>query len=227
MEGTATHSRTTLLIPVMVVFLSGACSTSRPALARARARKKPSARKKTPTRRKTPTRKKAHHRKKKFVQYGIASWYGKRFHGGKTASGERYNMHTMTAAHRTLPFGTIVRVTRLKTGRVVTVRINNRGPYAKGRVIDLSRKAASKMDILRAGVTRVRVEVLKWGSGRRVRSKRRRVRAKSRRKSARRARPRRKPKKPAARKKGKRRSSKSSMWNMGPFGRRGPALPRG
>ena len=214
------------MIPTTVVFLAGACA---PALAGKPARKGP---RKTPVKKKA-RQKKAHQKKarqkkrRKFVQFGIASWYGKRFHGGKTASGERYNMHTMTAAHRTLPFGTIVRVTRLKTRRVVTVRINNRGPYAKGRVIDLSRKAASKMGIIRAGVTRVKVEVLTWGSGRRVRANHRKKSARQT-KRVRRTRSRPKTKKPAARKKKKKRNSrKSSMWNYGPFGRRGPPLPRG
>lgn len=77
---------------------------------------------------------------------GVASWYGGYFHGRLTANGERYNMNELTAAHRTLPFGTQVRVTNLRNNKSVTVRINDRGPYSKGRVIDLSRKANQIID---------------------------------------------------------------------------------
>ncbi|WP_332777091.1 septal ring lytic transglycosylase RlpA family protein [Polaromonas sp.] len=85
-------------------------------------------------------------------EQGQASWYGPRFHGRRTASGERYNQHAMTAAHKTLPFGTLVRVRSLRTGREVDVRINDRGPYAKGRVIDMSRAAAEALGMLGLGV---------------------------------------------------------------------------
>jgi rare lipoprotein A len=94
------------------------------------------------------------------VQSGKASWYGGKFHNGPTASGETYNKRSMTAAHRSLPFGTRVRVTNLKNGRSVIVRINNRGPYAKGRIIDLSEAAAEKLDMIEAGVVPVRLERL-------------------------------------------------------------------
>src|ERR1700756_3414426 len=79
-----------------------------------------------------------------FAQVGLASWYGPEFQGQATASGERFDMRAMTAAHRSLPFGTIVRVTDLGTGRSVRVRINDRGPIAAGRVLDLSRRAAGQ-----------------------------------------------------------------------------------
>lgn len=92
------------------------------------------------------------------VQTGKASWYGGKFHGGPTASGETYNKRSMTAAHRSLPFGTRVRVTNLRNGRSVVVRINNRGPYSKGRVIDLSEAAAEKLDMIEAGVVPVKLE---------------------------------------------------------------------
>jgi len=92
--------------------------------------------------------------------YGIASWYGRDFHGRKTASGEIYNMRAHTAAHKTLPFGTFVRVTNLKNGRRTTVRINDRGPFVRGRIIDLSYMAARDIGILEAGVQKVRMEVL-------------------------------------------------------------------
>ena len=94
------------------------------------------------------------------VQHGKASWYGGKWHGGPTASGETYNKRSMTAAHRKLPFGTRVRVTNLKNGRTVVVRINNRGPYIKGRIIDLSEAAAEKLDMIDAGVVPVKVERL-------------------------------------------------------------------
>ncbi len=84
---------------------------------------------------------------------GMASWYGPGFHGRKTANGERFNTHALTAAHKTLPFGTQVRVTNERTGRSVVVRINDRGPFAHGRVIDLSKAAAQAVGI--SGVGRV------------------------------------------------------------------------
>jgi rare lipoprotein A len=86
-------------------------------------------------------------------QQGTASWYGPGFHNRLTANGERYNMNAMTAAHRTLPFGTMVLVKNTTTGEMVSVRINDRGPYVKGRIIDLSRAAAQKLGI--SGVQRV------------------------------------------------------------------------
>ncbi|MDO8904368.1 septal ring lytic transglycosylase RlpA family protein [Hydrogenophaga sp.] len=89
------------------------------------------------------------------VGAGIASWYGERFHGRRTASGEAFNMHEFTAAHRTLPFGTWVRVRNLDNGREVVVRINDRGPFTRGRVIDLSRAAADTIGIVQAGTSRV------------------------------------------------------------------------
>ncbi len=93
-----------------------------------------------------------------FSQQGVASWYGKSHHGRRTANGETYDMTAMTAAHRTLPFGSVVRVTRLDDGRSVTVRINDRGPYARGRIIDLSAQAAEQIGIAERGIARVKVE---------------------------------------------------------------------
>ncbi|MCP2039658.1 rare lipoprotein A [Neisseria sp. HSC-16F19] len=93
-----------------------------------------------------------------FTQEGRASWYGDRFHGRKTSSGERYDMHQMTAAHPTLPIPSYVKVTNLKNGKEVVVRINDRGPFHGNRVIDLSRAAANKLGFLQAGVAQVRVE---------------------------------------------------------------------
>ena len=91
---------------------------------------------------------------------GWASWYGPGFHGNMSASGERFNQHALTAAHRTLPFGTQVRVTNLETGQSVIVRINDRGPFHGNRVIDLSAGAARVIGLVSAGVARVRLDVL-------------------------------------------------------------------
>ena len=91
---------------------------------------------------------------------GIASWYGNPYHGRKTANGETYDMHALTAAHRTLPFGSIVRVRRSDDKREVQVRINDRGPFFINRVIDLSREAARRIGMLRRGTTEVSIEPL-------------------------------------------------------------------
>ena len=93
---------------------------------------------------------------------GIASWYGHPYHGRHSASGEIYNMYDMTAAHRTLPFGTQVRVHDLENGRDVTVRINDRGPFVDGRIIDLSYASAQAMGM--NGIARVRLEILGYGA---------------------------------------------------------------
>ncbi|MEQ1440205.1 septal ring lytic transglycosylase RlpA family protein [Fontimonas sp. SYSU GA230001] len=95
-----------------------------------------------------------------FRERGTASWYGKKFHGQKTASGEVYDMYQMTAAHKSLPLPSYVRVTRLDTGKSVVVRVNDRGPFHKGRVIDLSYAAAAKLDMLHHGSTQVEVVAL-------------------------------------------------------------------
>jgi rare lipoprotein A len=88
-------------------------------------------------------------------QCGRASWYGPGFHGKKAASGERFNQNAMTAAHKSLPFGTVVRVVDQRTGKSIKVTINDRGPYAKGRIIDLSKAAATKLGIRNAGTGKV------------------------------------------------------------------------
>lgn len=95
-----------------------------------------------------------------FVEVGPASWYGKKFHGRKTANGERYNMHALTAAHRVLPMDTLVRVLNVENGREVVVRINDRGPFVKDRIIDLSYAGAKKLGMLGPGTARVRMEAL-------------------------------------------------------------------
>ncbi len=95
-----------------------------------------------------------------FRQRGTASWYGKKFHGRKTSSGERYNMYAMTAAHKTLPMGTWVQVTNLNNGRKARVRINDRGPFVRGRIIDLSYAAAKKLEIIGPGTAPVEILAL-------------------------------------------------------------------
>lgn len=97
----------------------------------------------------------------KHYQTGTASFYGGKWHGKKTASGEKFDQNSMTAAHKTLPFGTKVRVTNLSNGKTVIVRINNRGPYSKGRIIDLSKGVFSKIENISKGVTKVKLEILK------------------------------------------------------------------
>ena len=95
-----------------------------------------------------------------FVQEGIASWYGPDFHGKKTSSGEVYDMHAMTAAHKTLPLGVYVKVRNRDTGAEAIVRVNDRGPFVKNRVIDLSLTAAKKLGVDKAGTAPVRIEAL-------------------------------------------------------------------
>jgi rare lipoprotein A len=98
-----------------------------------------------------------------YVEQGIASWYGVPFHGRRAANGEVYDMNQPTAAHRTLPFGSIVRVTNLDNGRQTQVRITDRGPFVEGRIIDLSFAAARSVDMVGAGIAHVRLELLSTG----------------------------------------------------------------
>jgi rare lipoprotein A len=95
-----------------------------------------------------------------FEQKGKASWYGRMFHGRKTASGEKYNMNALTAAHRTLPLASWVRVTNEANHKTVVVKINDRGPYVKGRIIDLSYAAAAKLGMRSDGTQKVKIEGL-------------------------------------------------------------------
>ena len=95
-----------------------------------------------------------------YDETGVASYYGARHHGKRTASGEAFNQNALTAAHRQLPFGTRVKVTNLKNDETVVVRINDRGPHTRGRLIDVSRKAAEQLGMLRSGTARVRVQAL-------------------------------------------------------------------
>ena len=98
-------------------------------------------------------------------QVGTASYYGQWHHGRLTASGERFDLTGLTAAHRTLPFGTVARVTDVSSGRSVTVRITDRGPYFRGRVIDLSYAAAQQLGMVEAGLAKVRIEVVGMPEG--------------------------------------------------------------
>ncbi len=91
---------------------------------------------------------------------GTASWYGSKYHGRTTASGERFDMEALTAAHRHLPFGTRIRVTNLANGRKLVLKINDRGPFIAGRILDVSRRAARDLGFLEAGLAELRIEVL-------------------------------------------------------------------
>lgn len=96
---------------------------------------------------------------------GVASYYADDFHGKLTSNGETFNMDDLTAAHRTFPFGTRIKVTNLANQKTVVVRVNDRGPFIDGRIIDLSRGAAKEIGSIQTGTTRVRLEVLQWGDG--------------------------------------------------------------
>ncbi len=95
-----------------------------------------------------------------YSEVGTASWYGKDFHAKKTANGEKYDMNSLTAAHRTLPLPSIVKVTNLENGRSLVLRVNDRGPYAKNRIIDVSKRASQLLGFQTQGTTKVRVEVM-------------------------------------------------------------------
>ena len=97
------------------------------------------------------------------VQIGIASYYGKEFHRKLTANGQRFNMYKVSAAHKTLPLGTRVKVTNLNNGKSIRLTINDRGPFKKGRILDLSYKAAQKLGFVNEGTTKVRIDVIKLG----------------------------------------------------------------
>ncbi len=96
---------------------------------------------------------------------GVVSYYAHDFHGKQTSNGETFDMHALTAAHRTFPFGTKVRVTSLENNKTVIVRVNDRGPFKEGRIMDLSMGAAKEIDLILNGTARVRLEVLEWGNG--------------------------------------------------------------
>jgi rare lipoprotein A len=108
----------------------------------------------------SPGKAQASRKQSQPYQIGIASWYGKQFHGKSTASGEDFDMFELTAAHRQLPLGTYVKVTNLRNGKWIIVRVNDRGPYVAGRIMDLS-YAAARMLSFRDGIERVRLDVLR------------------------------------------------------------------
>lgn len=97
---------------------------------------------------------------KQFKQSGMASWYGRQFHGRQTANGERFNMHAMTAAHRTLPLNCVIRVTNKTNGKSVVLRVNDRGPFSGNRVLDVSYGASKALGFTDNGLTNVKIEVL-------------------------------------------------------------------
>ena len=97
-----------------------------------------------------------------YYEVGIASWYGPGFQGNRTSNGEVYDMYGISAAHKTLPFGTIVRVVDLDTARSIVVRINDRGPFIEGRIIDLSKGAAEKLGIVDKGIAHVGLRIVRW-----------------------------------------------------------------
>ena len=101
----------------------------------------------------------------KFYQKGLASWYGREFQGKTTASGERFNMNEYSAAHKELPFGTLVDIKNLKNGKTVRVKINDRGPYRDNRIVDLSYAAANELAFIREGETMVGISIIQWGDG--------------------------------------------------------------
>jgi rare lipoprotein A len=131
------HSRRTLGLLILTLLLSAACATHKELAQRG---------------------------EPGFRQQGLASWYGPGFHGKRTANGEVYDMYALTAAHKELPFGTVVEVRNHDNGRTVRVRINDRGPFVRGRIIDLSRSAAERIDLVRTGVAKVTVKVVAGGT---------------------------------------------------------------
>ena len=101
--------------------------------------------------------------KKKII--GVSSFYAEDFHGKLTANGEVYDMYGLTAAHKTLPLNTIIRVTNLSNDKSLILRVNDRGPYIKGRTLDCSYGAAKKLDFIKQGTTKVQIDVIEWGDG--------------------------------------------------------------
>ena len=137
----AWHRRWRTGVPALLLALTSGCAGSRPATAPTFSPGRP------------------------YVEEGLASWYGEPYHGRTTASGQQYDMWAMTAAHRALPFGTVVRVRRTDTGTETTVTITDRGPFVAGRILDLSRAAAEHLQAIGPGVVPVRLRVQEWGDG--------------------------------------------------------------
>ena len=103
--------------------------------------------------------------KEKTVYKGVSSYYGLKFHGKLTANGEVYDMYGITAAHKEIPFNTVARVTNLDNGKSLILRINDRGPYIDGRILDCSYGAAKKLDFINNGTANVKIEIIEWGDG--------------------------------------------------------------
>ena len=103
--------------------------------------------------------------KKKTVYKGVSSYYGPKFHGKLTANGEVYDMYGITAAHKEIPFNTVARVTNLDNGKSLILRINDRGPYIDGRILDCSYGAAKKLNFIKQGTANVKIEIIEWGDG--------------------------------------------------------------
>ena len=110
-------------------------------------------------------------KKNKKVIIGESSFYADDFHGKITANGETYDMYGLTAAHKTLPLNTIIRVTNLSNKKSITLRVNDRGPYVKGRILDCSYGAAIKLDFINQGVAKVKIEVIEWGDNKYMKRK--------------------------------------------------------
>jgi rare lipoprotein A len=165
MKGAVVTTRTLPITLVLAIVLGSGCASQK--APRATAPPPEPTRYEEPTPEPTPEpraskkpKEKRAEGKKGKTEKGLASWYGEPYHGRRTASGEIYDMHEMTAAHRTLAFGTMVRVERRDTGAEVKVRITDRGPFIKGRIIDLSYAAAKKIDLDIDGVAPVKVTVI-------------------------------------------------------------------
>ena len=114
---------------------------------------------------KAPSLKTSSNVKNRKVMTGVSSFYAEDFHGKLTANGEVYDMYGLTAAHKTLPLNTIVRVTNLENNKSLILRINDRGPYVKGRILDCSYGAAKKLEFVNEGTAKVKIEVIEWGDG--------------------------------------------------------------
>lgn len=145
---------------MLAVFLAAGCGAKKTQTARVPAPPPEIAVRRTPPPLTAREERKLEKRTPIFVETGVASWYGPPYHNRKAASGEVFDMNALTAAHKTLPLNSIVRVTNLNTGQHVTVRINDRGPFVGDRVIDLSYAAAREIGVWRAGTAQVRLEVL-------------------------------------------------------------------
>ncbi len=148
-----------ILIPVLVLFFAVSCTTAPRYGHAGKPRSHPSASAGKPK------------RPGPRVLTGISSYYGEDFHGKYTANGEVFDMYGLTAAHKTLPLNTIVRVTNLDNGKSVILRINDRGPYVKGRILDCSYGAAVKLGFVNQGTARVRIEVIEWGDNKYMKHK--------------------------------------------------------